>query len=113
MFTFESHMLHLGVASNQPLPNDAYEPSFQQSVSPLPSLPVIPVETLNQSLPDIALPSVQPSSQQSITALSCPNSSEGIESNQQAFYAIIRSSQTPNSGTDQGFLMILGGIEVT
>ena len=108
MFTFESHMLHLGV--NQPLPNDVYGPSVQQSVSTLPSLPV---EVVNQFLPDTASPSVQPSNQQSITALRRSKFSEGIESNQQAVYAIIGSIQTPNSGTDQGFLMILGGIEVT
>ena len=111
MFTFESHMLHLGV--NQPLPNDVYGPSVQQSVSTLPSLPVIPVEVVNQFLLDTASPSVQPSNQQSITALRRSKFSEGIESNQQAVYAIIGSIQTPNSGTDQGFLTILGGIEVT
>ena len=106
-------MFHLDAASNQLLPNNTYKASVQRIVSPAPSLPVIPADELNQLLPDTALPSVQPSNQHSIATLSWPIFNEGIESNQQEANSIIGFSQTANSGTNQGFLMISGGIEVT
>ena len=99
-------MFNLGAASNQPLQKRCGA-SVQQSVSLIPNLPVSLKDTLNQSMSDTALSSVQPADQQLVTVPSCPN--DGVKSNQLTNDATVGYSQIPNSSTDQGLSNISVG----
>lgn len=99
-------LFNLGAASNQPFQKRCGA-SVQQSVSLIPNLPVSLKDTLNQSMSDTALSSVQPADKQLVTAPSCPN--DGVKSNQLTIDATVGYSQIPNSSTDQGLSNISVG----